>query len=203
VWMRAPRSVRWTADHVAFVSDDSILAVDLGTRDLAPRPKCEVRFKNVTAVSNVSLVDIQGAAERTIACEFLCERSLFAPLARRRMPPSFFTVSNADARDDVSSFVTWRTEGLNIFGPFDPLVEIKSANTTRSSTVDAERWQKLLGEQVRVTPVQLARLLTPSRLIHVRPDDLTAEYQMADGSRWRSADCGVDVSKLPKVHDEK
>ncbi|QEL19786.1 serine/threonine-protein kinase [Limnoglobus roseus] len=198
VLLRSPRSFDWTADNCAFALDGAVLQSEAGVRD-TPLPRAALRWKNVTATTTGALFDIRGSGQRTQGFDVSCDRCLLASCTRRRAVPPMVLVQETDGSNDPAATMTWRGDNANVYGNYDPLLEIRPLGAGRPVDWDAARWLRFTGETGRVGAVRFAiASLTPAKLRNLKPDDLRAELETSEPGVWRAIDAGADVVKLPK-----
>jgi predicted Ser/Thr protein kinase len=202
VTVRSPRPFDWTVENCAFALDGAVLSADAALRDVS-MSRAAVRWRNVTAATTGHLMELRGGAGRVLGLDVTCERSLLASSTRRRSLSAMLLFADADATAEPGSSLVWRGDNANVYGNFDPLVELRSASTGRSTEWDVEKWLRFTGETGRTGRVRYAASLTSSRLRTVKPEDVKAEVESADLTTWRTTDAGADVTKLPKPVEEK
>jgi hypothetical protein len=200
--LRTPRAFEWSAEQTAFALDGPILHCEAATRD-GPPARATIRWKSVSALVTGTAFELRGATPRALGVDASLERCLVASIQRRRSLPSMILLGNGEGALDPATLLAWRNDGANIYGNFDPLVELRTDTLDRPADWDADRWNRATGDAGRVAAVRFATSLTTARLRRVRPDDLKAEVESTEPGVWRTAEVGVDPAKLPRPPDEK
>ncbi len=200
--LRAPRAFEWTADNAAFALEGTILQAEAALREVPP-PRATIKWKNVTVATTGSLVELRGNSLRVLGLDVSCDRCLLASCTRRRAVPPMVLVQDADGMTDPSATLTWRGDNANVYGNYDPLLEVRGTGAVRSVEWDATKWLRFTGESGRVGAVRFASPnLLPAKLRNLKPDDLRAELETSEPGVWRAVDAGADPSKLPKVAEK-
>ena len=188
--LRAPRAFEWTAENSAFALDGPVLFAEAATKD-GPVSRATVRWKNVTSVSVGHQWELRGSSSRCLGLDVNCVGSLVASGQRRRSLPAMIQLGNGEGPADPVAAIAWRSDGANVYGNFDPFVEIRADGTDRPADWDADRWLRVTGDGGRVAAVRFATSLSAAKVRRLKPDDLKAEVESVESGVWRPAEVGV------------